>query len=89
MPHTKSAKKAIRQDAKRNARNRAAKKGLKNQLKKVQEAATAGNVEQLKKEYNAAAQKLDLAASKNVIHRNLAARKKSQLARLVNGTKPK
>jgi len=84
MPHTKSAKKQLRQDAKRRLRNRATKKGLKLQLKKVLEAATGANVDQLKTEYNVAAKKLDLAASKRVIHPNTAARKKSQLARLLN-----
>ena len=42
------------------------------------------NLEQLKKEAVAAVKKLDKAAAKRVIHPNLAARKKSQIARLIN-----
>jgi small subunit ribosomal protein S20 len=87
MPHTKSAKKSIRQIAKRRARNRAAKKGLKTQIKSVVTTAQAGSTEDLQKQYNLAAKKLDMAAAKGVIHRNLAARKKSQLARLLNQKK--
>ena len=34
MPHTKSAKKSLRQDQKRRDRNRAVKKGLKAEIKK-------------------------------------------------------
>lgn len=84
MPHTKSAKKNLRQNEKRRLRNRAIMKGVKVQIKKVLEAAKSGTIDTLRKEYNLAAKTLDKAASKCVVHRNLAARKKSQLAHLVN-----
>jgi small subunit ribosomal protein S20 len=80
MPHTRSAKKNVRKIEKRRLHNRAVKKGIKKQLKSFAEAAD-GSVEQLRKEYQLAAKKLDKAAAKRVIHPNLAARKKSQLAR--------
>jgi len=84
MPHTSSAKKSLRQNAKRRAHNRAIKKGLKLQIKAVLAAAeTSSSTDELRKEYNLAAKKLDKAAAKRVIHPNLAARKKSQLAKLV------
>jgi small subunit ribosomal protein S20 len=83
MPHTSSAKKRLRQNSKRRARNRATKKGIKVQIKKFLAAAKEGSVEQLRQEYNLAAKRLDKAAGKRVIHPNLAARKKSQLARLM------
>jgi small subunit ribosomal protein S20 len=81
MPHTKSAKKALRQTAKRNARNRNEKKGIRVQIKKFLTAVKEGTPEQKQAEFQAAVKKLDKAATKNVIHRNAAARKKSQLAR--------
>jgi small subunit ribosomal protein S20 len=81
MPHTTSAKKALRQTAKRNARNRNEKKGIRVQIKKFLTAAKEGTPEQKQAEFQAAVKKLDKAATKNVIHRNAAARKKSQLAR--------
>jgi small subunit ribosomal protein S20 len=84
MPHTRSAKKSVRKTAKRRLRNRATKKALKTQVKEVLAAANTGSVEELRKQYNLAAKKLDKAAAKRVIHPNLAARKKSQLAKLAN-----
>ncbi len=84
MPHTRSAKKNLRKTEKRRLHNRAIKKAIKTQLKKVMEVAEGGAPEQLRTEYNLAAKKLDKAAAKRVIHPNLAARKKSQLARLVH-----
>lgn len=84
MPHTKSAKKALRQDAKRRDRNRAVKKALKGQLKKFATALTEGSAEQKQAEFVAAVKKLDKAGVRRVIHPNAAARKKSQLARKLN-----
>ncbi len=81
MPHTTSAKKALRQTAKRNARNRNEKKGIRVQIKKFLTAVKEGTSEQKQAEFQTAVKKLDKAATKNVIHRNAAARKKSQLAR--------
>lgn len=84
MPHTHSAKKHLRKSNKRRLANRIVIKALKTQIKRVQSVAVTGTVEDLKKEYNLAAKKLDKAASRKVIHHNLAARKKSQLARLLH-----
>ena len=86
MPHLKSAKKRLRQNIKRRDHNRATKKALKKQLKSVFEAGTdkTATVEQVKKEATAAVKKLDKAAARGVIHKNTAARKKSQIARLIN-----
>jgi small subunit ribosomal protein S20 len=84
MPHTRSAKKQLRKNQKRRLRNRATKKAVKTQIKKVLATAEGGTLEDLRKEYNLAAKKLDKAAAKRVIHPNLAARKKSQLARLLH-----
>jgi small subunit ribosomal protein S20 len=83
MPHTKSAKKALRQDAKRRDRNRAVKKALKGQLKKFTAAVKEGTPEQKQAEFVAAVKKLDKAGARRVIHPNAAARKKSQLARVL------
>lgn len=80
MPHTRSAKKNLRKSEKRRLHNRAVKRTIKTHLKRFQ-AALEGPIDQLKTEYNLAAKQLDKAAAKRVIHPNLAARKKSQLAR--------
>ena len=84
MPHSHSAKKHERQSEKRRLHNRAVKRAIKTQIKHFEELAAAGSVEELRKQYNLAAKKLDKAAAKRVIHPNLAARKKSQLARALH-----
>ena len=48
------------------------------------ELASTGTVEQVKAEYNVTAKKLDKAAAKRIVHPNMAARKKSQLAKVVD-----
>jgi small subunit ribosomal protein S20 len=83
MPHTRSAKKQLRKTEKRRLNNRMVMKILKTQVKKVLAVSTSGTLDDLRKEYKLAAKKLDKAAAKRVIHPNLAARKKSQLARLL------
>jgi small subunit ribosomal protein S20 len=84
MPHTPSAKKSLRQTAKRRLRNRAAKKAIRIQVKKLTEPEKDVTLDQLKIELKAAIRKLDKAAAKRVMHPNTVARRKSQLARLVN-----
>ena len=80
MPHTRSAKKNLRKCEKRRLHHRAVKKDIKTQIKSFL-AALDGPVDQLQKEYNQTAKKLDKAAAKRIVHPNLAARKKAQLAR--------
>jgi small subunit ribosomal protein S20 len=87
MPHTTSAKKRLKQNAKRRESNRMAKKAIRTQIKKLMDVAAKGTLEQLQEEYNLAAKKLDKAASKRVIHPNLAARKKSQLGKVLQKKK--
>ena len=84
MPHTPSAKKSLRQTAVRRLRNRAAKKAIKLQVKKLTEPAKDATLDKLQVELKVAIRKLDKAAAKRVIHPNTAARKKSQLTRLLN-----
>ncbi len=83
MPHTRSARKNLRKSEKRRIANRAAKKAIKKQIKVFLDAVE-GPIEDLKKQYDLTAKRLDQAAAKRVIHPNMAARKKSQLARAVN-----
>jgi small subunit ribosomal protein S20 len=85
MPHTRSAKKQLRKSLKRRMHNRSVKKDVKTQIKRVMETCDEGTVEELRKEYNLAAKKLDKAAARRIIHPNLASRKKSQLAKMLHG----
>jgi small subunit ribosomal protein S20 len=81
MAHTRSAEKRLRQNEKRRLRNRAAKKVIKLQVKKF--LAAVGGDGDAAAEFKLAVKKLDKAAAKRVVHPNLAARKKSQLARML------
>ncbi len=83
MPHTRSAKKNMRKAEKRRIANKLAKKAIKKQIKTFI-AAVDGPIDALRAEDNVTAKKLDKAAAKRVIHPNLAARKKAQLARALN-----
>ena len=80
MPKIKSAKKALRQTRTRTARNRTHRSALRTAVKRVHTAPNAAAAAQA---YTAAARMLDRAARKGLIHRNNAARQKSQLAALV------
>jgi small subunit ribosomal protein S20 len=83
MPHTKSAEKSLRQTEKRRLRNRAVKKAIKGQIKTYLVAVGGDDANAKATELKAAIRKLDKAAAKRVIHPNAAARKKSQLARML------
>jgi len=83
MPHTKSAEKSIRQTEKRRRLNRTAIKTIKAQIKKLRDLVGKGSADQIQAEFKLTVKKLDKAAHKRVIHPNSAARKKSQLARLL------
>ena len=87
MPHLDSAKKTMRQDAKRRDRNKAAKKVLKGQIKKFLAVVKDGTPEERKAELILCEKKLDKAAARKILHPNAAARKKSQLARKLNPAK--
>ena len=89
MPNSVSAKKRLRQNLVRRARNRAQKSVLKSQVRKVREAIAAGNVEAGETEFRLAAKRLDKAAAKGVVHANLAARVKSRLSTALKAAKQK
>ena len=83
MANTSSAEKRIRQERKRTAHNRAQRSRLKTAIKKVSASASAAEAQEALSEVSGL---LDRLATRRIIHRNKAARKKSQLARLVNKT---
>ena len=87
MPNTNSAKKRLKQNFERRAKNRARLSALRTQLRKVREAATAGDVEKAESEFRSAAKRLDRAGARNLIHPNKAARTKSRLQNLIKAAK--
>lgn len=89
MAHSLSAKKRIRQNAKRRTINRARKSQIKTQIKHFQAALDSGDVEAAGEQYRLVARKLDETAATSTMHKKTAARKKSRLARELNKLKPK
>ena len=83
MPNTPSAKKRLRQNEARRLQNRAARSSLRTQIRRVREAVKAGDSETAQTEFRRAQKSIDQAASRNLIHRNAAARTKSRLVKIV------
>ena len=84
MANIKSAKKRIKVTETKTAQNRMIKSALKTAVKKFEVAVAANNVEEAKVLFPKAVKALDMAVSKGVIHKNMAARKKSRLAAKLN-----
>jgi small subunit ribosomal protein S20 len=84
LAHHKSAIKRIKQNAKRNARNRHVTSTLKTYIKRVREAVESNDKEAAAAALKAAIPVIDASASKGVIHGSNASRNVSRLTRLVN-----
>jgi small subunit ribosomal protein S20 len=89
MPNIKSAKKRMRQSARRRERNRSIKAALKTDIRKVREAVAGGKTAEGEAGLRVAVKSLDQAAAKGVIHRNKASRLKSRLAARIRVAKGK
>lgn len=84
MANIKSAKKRIKVTEVKTLKNRMIKSALKTAIKKFEAAVEAKNTEEAKALYTSVVKSLDMAASKGVVHKNMAARKKSRLAAKLN-----
>lgn len=84
MANIKSAKKRIKVIRTKTLRNRIIKSKVKTAMKKVLLAVDNGNFEDAKIALAKATSEIDKAASKGVFHKNTAARKKANLAKLFN-----
>ena len=84
MPATKSAKKRLKTDREKKARNLKVKKSLKKLIKNLNQAVELKKGDESKAALLKATSALDRAASKGVIHKKTTRRKKSRLARKVN-----
>ncbi|HUG01719.1 MAG TPA: 30S ribosomal protein S20 [Longimicrobiales bacterium] len=80
MPNIQGSEKRMRQQRRREARNRAQRSRMKTAIKRVMAATDADEATTAYRETVAI---LDRYASRRLIHPNKAARKKSQLARKV------
>ena len=80
MANTDSARKRIRQTAKRTARNMARKSRMRTYVRKVEAAIAGGDRQTAQDALRAAQPELQRSAGKGVIHRNTIARKLSRLS---------
>jgi small subunit ribosomal protein S20 len=84
MPVTKSAKKRLEVNKKKRDYNIKYKNKIKTLLKECKQAIASNQFDKAKTTLSASIVILDKAASKGVIHKKTASRKKSRLARKVN-----
>ena len=84
MPNIKSAKKRVIVTQTKTLRNKMFRTQLKTDIKKYQAAVAEGNTELAQATYKAAVKKIDQAAARGIIHKNAAARKKSQFTKAIN-----
>ena len=84
MPNIKSSAKRDALSKERNAKNRAARTQMRTNLKKFDAAVTEGDRETAVSAYKVAVKTIDHAATKNLIHKNCAANKKSKLTKKLN-----
>lgn len=83
MPNIKSAKKRVKVIKKKTLRNNIQKSILRTSIRKFREAFAnkASDIEEI---FKNAIKSIDKAVSKNILHRNTAARMKSKLAKKYN-----
>jgi small subunit ribosomal protein S20 len=85
MANTDSARKRIRQNLRRAARNQARKSRMRTFVKKVEAAVASGDKTAAVEALRAAQPEMQRAANKGVVHRNTVSRKLSRLAARIQG----
>jgi small subunit ribosomal protein S20 len=89
VAHSLSAKKRVRQNARRRTLNRARRSQVKTQTKRFETVLGQGNVAAAQEQFKLVVQKLDKVSSTSAMHKKTAARKKSRLARRLNALQAK
>jgi len=84
MANIKSASKRVLLAKKATAKNKSSKTLIKTNIKKFDAAASAGDREAAESAYRVAVKTVDRAATKGLIHKNKAARRKSSLTTKLN-----
>ena len=87
MAHSLSAKKRVRQNARRKTLNRSRRSQVKTQVKRFETALSTGDVKQAEEQFRATVKRLDKAGATSTMHKKTAARKKSRLAKKLNALK--
>jgi small subunit ribosomal protein S20 len=84
LPHTESAKKALRVSQRRRDQNKPVRSQVKTYVKKAEQRISSNEPESAREAVQRAMTALDKAAQKGVIHPNNAARRKSRLMKKLN-----
>jgi small subunit ribosomal protein S20 len=84
MPHRPSAYKALRQSKKKAQRNKTVKSRLRTEQNKFDRMIERGDVEEAGLQLDELTKLFQRAASKNIIHKNKAARLQSQAQKRLN-----
>ncbi len=87
MAHSLSAKKRIRQNAKRRAQNRGRKAQIKTSIREFSDVLATGDAVKTAEALKVSVKKIDQIAAKGAIHKNTASRRKSLLQRRLNALK--
>jgi small subunit ribosomal protein S20 len=85
MPNIRQQKKRVRTAAEERVENLRFRSTIKTVTKRLAQAVEDGDQDRIAAEHKALQRWIDKAASKGAVHRNAAARKKAQAARLVSG----
>lgn len=80
MPHSRTAKKRVRQNITHRARNRWRLKTMRDAIKDFQDKLLHGSVDAATEAFKKVSRVIDRTAAKGVIHKNQAARRKSRLS---------
>ena len=85
MPNIRQQKKRVRSAARQRVENLRYRSTVKTLTRRLRDAVDEGDAEKIAAEHAELVRCIDRAATSGALHRNTAARKKSQAARLVSG----
>jgi small subunit ribosomal protein S20 len=89
VAHSLSAKKRVRQNARKRTLNRSRKSQVKTQVKHLETVIDEGKLPEAQEQFRLLTKNLDKVASTSTMHKKTAARKKSRLAKRINALKAK
>jgi small subunit ribosomal protein S20 len=86
MPNIRQQKKRVRSAARQRVENLRYRSTVKTLTRRLREAVADGDAEKVASEHAELVRCIDRAATQGALHRNTAARKKAQAARLISGS---
>jgi small subunit ribosomal protein S20 len=87
MPNIKQQKKRVRSAARERLENVHYRSTVKTLTRRLEAAVESGEAELASEEHRQLVRWIDRAAARGALHRNTAARRKAQAARLISGTR--